>query len=139
MVSKARGKDRLWSHTREPLKQALLKKILGSEELSQEACMAFIDIRACVVGTMAGQGRGPKEGGASRGGGALGPCLLSFYPDTSFLLRGLAGSWAVWRDVDPFARLLTVCRGRPHPLSPLTLSFSAQMCTVSCARPGMET
>ncbi|KAM9219928.1 unconventional myosin-VIIa isoform 3-T3 [Dugong dugon] len=44
MVSKARGKDRLWSHTREPLKQALLKKILGSEELSQEACMAFIDM-----------------------------------------------------------------------------------------------
>lgn len=44
MVSKARGKDRLWSHTREPLKQALLKKILGSEELSQEACMAFVDI-----------------------------------------------------------------------------------------------
>ncbi|EGW04278.1 Myosin-VIIa [Cricetulus griseus] len=31
MVSKARGKDRLWSHTREPLKQALLKKILGSQ------------------------------------------------------------------------------------------------------------
>lgn len=44
MVSKARGRDRLWSHTREPLKQALLKKILGSEELSQEACMAFVDI-----------------------------------------------------------------------------------------------
>uniref|UniRef100_A0A8C9J5B3 Unconventional myosin-VIIa n=1 Tax=Panthera tigris altaica TaxID=74533 RepID=A0A8C9J5B3_PANTA len=36
MVSKARGKDRLGSHTQEPLKQALLKKILGSEELSQE-------------------------------------------------------------------------------------------------------
>lgn len=44
MVSKARGKDRLWSHTREPLKQALLKKILGSEELSQEACMSFIAV-----------------------------------------------------------------------------------------------
>ncbi|KAJ1075187.1 hypothetical protein K5549_006549 [Capra hircus] len=43
MVSKARGKDRLWSHTREPLKQALLKKILGSEELSQEACMYMGD------------------------------------------------------------------------------------------------
>ncbi|XP_042636890.1 unconventional myosin-VIIa [Orycteropus afer afer] len=42
MVSKARGRDRLWNHTREPLKQALLKKTLGSEELSQEACMAFI-------------------------------------------------------------------------------------------------
>uniref|UniRef100_A0A2K5XBQ5 Myosin VIIA n=1 Tax=Mandrillus leucophaeus TaxID=9568 RepID=A0A2K5XBQ5_MANLE len=40
MVSKARGKDRLWSHTREPLKQALLKKLLGSEELSQEACLS---------------------------------------------------------------------------------------------------
>ncbi|KAM4846698.1 unconventional myosin-VIIa isoform 4-T4 [Thomomys bottae] len=40
----ARGKDRLWSHTREPLKQALLKKILGSEELSQEACMAFVAV-----------------------------------------------------------------------------------------------
>ncbi|XP_040819909.1 unconventional myosin-VIIa isoform X3 [Ochotona curzoniae] len=49
MVSKARGKDRLWSHTREPLKQALLKKLLGSEELSQEACMAFIDIHAAVL------------------------------------------------------------------------------------------
>ncbi|KAM5184141.1 unconventional myosin-VIIa isoform 3-T3 [Callospermophilus lateralis] len=49
MVSKARGKDRLWSHTREPLKQALLKKILGSEELSQEACMAFIDIHAALA------------------------------------------------------------------------------------------
>lgn len=44
MVSKARGKDRLWSHTREPLKQALLKKIVGSEELSQEACMSFIAV-----------------------------------------------------------------------------------------------
>uniref|UniRef100_A0A8C6W392 Myosin VIIA n=1 Tax=Nannospalax galili TaxID=1026970 RepID=A0A8C6W392_NANGA len=43
MVSKTRGKDRLWSHTREPLKQALLKKILGSEELSQEACMYMGD------------------------------------------------------------------------------------------------
>ncbi|XP_073938581.1 unconventional myosin-VIIa isoform X2 [Castor canadensis] len=41
MASTARGKERLWSHTREPLKQALLKKILGSEELSQEACVAF--------------------------------------------------------------------------------------------------
>uniref|UniRef100_A0A2K5HMQ5 Unconventional myosin-VIIa n=1 Tax=Colobus angolensis palliatus TaxID=336983 RepID=A0A2K5HMQ5_COLAP len=40
MVSKARGKDRLWSHTREPLKQALLKKLLSSEELSQEACLS---------------------------------------------------------------------------------------------------
>lgn len=58
MVSKARGKDRLWSHTREPLKQALLKKILGSEELSQEACMAFIDILRHKGG---GAGRVPRK------------------------------------------------------------------------------
>lgn len=57
MVSKARGKDRLWSHTREPLKQALLKKILGSEELSQEACMAFIGIRTDGGGTREGDRR----------------------------------------------------------------------------------
>lgn len=61
MVSKARGKDRLWSHTREPLKQALLKKILGSEELSQEACMAFIDIHT--------KGWEPREGDRRAGWG----------------------------------------------------------------------
>ncbi|OWK54565.1 Unconventional myosin-VIIa [Lonchura striata] len=46
MITKSRGKDKLWCYTREPIKQPLLKKILGSEELSQEACMAFIDILA---------------------------------------------------------------------------------------------
>ncbi|CAL8268110.1 unnamed protein product [Merluccius merluccius] len=44
MIPKARGKDRLWSCTREPLKQPLLKKVLAHEELSQDACLAFIDI-----------------------------------------------------------------------------------------------
>ncbi|NXC29347.1 MYO7A protein, partial [Campylorhamphus procurvoides] len=44
MITKSRGKDKLWCYTREPIKQPLLKKILGSEELSQEACMAFIDM-----------------------------------------------------------------------------------------------
>ncbi|KAG5269103.1 hypothetical protein AALO_G00198310 [Alosa alosa] len=44
MITKNRGKDKLWCCTREPLKQPLLKKVLGHEELSQEACMAFIDI-----------------------------------------------------------------------------------------------
>lgn len=68
MVSKARGKDRLWSHTREPLKQALLKKILGSEELSQEACMAFIDIRTLRAG-------GHGEGAPRAGEGWAGPGL----------------------------------------------------------------
>lgn len=62
MVSKARGKDRLWSHTREPLKQALLKKILGSEELSQEACMAFIDIHCTGTRRAAGRALGVEHG-----------------------------------------------------------------------------
>ncbi|KAM4796151.1 LOW QUALITY PROTEIN: unconventional myosin-VIIa [Rhinophrynus dorsalis] len=44
MITKNRGKDKLWCYTREPIKQALLRKVLMSDELSQEACMAFIDI-----------------------------------------------------------------------------------------------
>ncbi|XP_019380404.1 PREDICTED: unconventional myosin-VIIa isoform X1 [Gavialis gangeticus] len=44
MITKNRGKDKLWCYTREPIKQPLLKKIQGSEELSQEACMAFIAV-----------------------------------------------------------------------------------------------
>uniref|UniRef100_A0A4W4HLJ8 Myosin VIIAa n=1 Tax=Electrophorus electricus TaxID=8005 RepID=A0A4W4HLJ8_ELEEL len=36
MITKNRGKDKLWSCTREPLKQPLLKKVLAHEELSQE-------------------------------------------------------------------------------------------------------
>ncbi|XP_028818752.1 myosin VIIAa isoform X3 [Denticeps clupeoides] len=44
MITKNRGKDKMWSCTREPMKQPLLKKVLGHEELSQEACMAFIAI-----------------------------------------------------------------------------------------------
>ncbi|XP_070399828.1 myosin VIIAa [Nothobranchius furzeri] len=44
MVTKNRGKDKLWSCSREPLKQPLLKKVVNHEELSQEACMAFIAI-----------------------------------------------------------------------------------------------
>lgn len=44
VISKARGKERLWSCTHEPLKQPLLKKVLAHDELSQEACLAFIDI-----------------------------------------------------------------------------------------------
>ncbi|XP_035522680.1 unconventional myosin-VIIa [Morone saxatilis] len=44
MISKSRGKERLWSCTREPLKQPLLKKVLAHEELSQEACLAFLAV-----------------------------------------------------------------------------------------------
>ncbi|XP_061734495.1 unconventional myosin-VIIa-like isoform X4 [Nerophis ophidion] len=44
MVTKNRGKDKLWSCTREPLKQPLLKKVVQHEDLAQEACMAFIAV-----------------------------------------------------------------------------------------------
>ncbi|KAG5843731.1 hypothetical protein ANANG_G00154030 [Anguilla anguilla] len=44
MITKGRVKDQLWCCTREPIKQPLLKKVLNHEELSQEACMAFIYI-----------------------------------------------------------------------------------------------
>uniref|UniRef100_A0A3Q2Y3T3 Myosin VIIA n=1 Tax=Hippocampus comes TaxID=109280 RepID=A0A3Q2Y3T3_HIPCM len=43
MISKTRGKERLWSCSREPLKQPLLKKVLAHEELSQEACQYMGD------------------------------------------------------------------------------------------------
>ncbi|KAI4797686.1 hypothetical protein KUCAC02_024926 [Chaenocephalus aceratus] len=44
MNPKSRGKERLWSCSREPIKQPLLKKVLAHQELSQEACLAFMDI-----------------------------------------------------------------------------------------------
>lgn len=56
MVTKNRGKDKLWSCTREPLKQPLLKKVVNHEDLSQEACLSFIDIlktvQSCVQGPL---------------------------------------------------------------------------------------
>ena len=39
--NKKRGNEQLWKHSREPIKQPLLKKLLNKEELSQEACFAF--------------------------------------------------------------------------------------------------
>ncbi|XP_070684958.1 myosin VIIAa [Pempheris klunzingeri] len=42
MVTKNRGKDKMWSCTREPLKLPLLKKVVNHEDLSQDACMSFI-------------------------------------------------------------------------------------------------
>ncbi|KAG1940716.1 unconventional myosin-VIIa-like [Pimephales promelas] len=44
IINKGRGKDKMWCCTREPLKQPLLKKVLNHEELSQDACQAFITI-----------------------------------------------------------------------------------------------
>lgn len=33
--------DELWRHSREPLKQPLLRKLLSKDELAEEACYAF--------------------------------------------------------------------------------------------------
>lgn len=33
--------DDLWKHTRDPIKQPLLRKLVGKEELAEEACFAF--------------------------------------------------------------------------------------------------
>ncbi|KAK5869197.1 hypothetical protein PBY51_010146 [Eleginops maclovinus] len=58
MVTKNRGKDKMWSCTREPLKLPLLKKVVNHEELAQDACMAFIDILQTEAGT---QWNGPHH------------------------------------------------------------------------------
>ena len=40
---KGRG-DELWRYTSQPIKQPLLKKLQGKAELSQDACLCFLDI-----------------------------------------------------------------------------------------------
>lgn len=37
---KTRG-DELWRHSREPIKQPLLKKLMNKDEIREEACMIF--------------------------------------------------------------------------------------------------
>uniref|UniRef100_UPI00358E24F8 unconventional myosin-VIIa-like n=1 Tax=Myxine glutinosa TaxID=7769 RepID=UPI00358E24F8 len=44
MVSRPRARQRAWVCAREPLKQPLLRKLAASEELSQDACSAFLAI-----------------------------------------------------------------------------------------------
>ncbi|CAH2231779.1 myosin-VIIa isoform X2 [Pararge aegeria] len=39
-----RGAEELWRHSREPIKQPLLKKLQAKEELAEEACFAFAAI-----------------------------------------------------------------------------------------------
>ncbi|KAK7926039.1 hypothetical protein WMY93_008349 [Mugilogobius chulae] len=42
MMSKSRSKERVWSCSREPLKQPLLKKVLSQDELSQEVTVLLV-------------------------------------------------------------------------------------------------
>lgn len=41
LTTARRSVDDLWRHSREPIKQPLLKKLLAKEELAEEACFAF--------------------------------------------------------------------------------------------------
>ena len=43
-TARRRRQDDLWRFAKEPIRQPLLKKLAGKEELSQEACMGFLDI-----------------------------------------------------------------------------------------------
>ncbi|KAI1882882.1 hypothetical protein AGOR_G00239480, partial [Albula goreensis] len=43
-VGRGAGKERLWACSRDPLKQPLLKSLVGNSDLSQQACLSFIAI-----------------------------------------------------------------------------------------------
>ncbi|CAG5130123.1 unnamed protein product, partial [Candidula unifasciata] len=43
-LNKRKQNDELWKHSKEPLKQPLLKKLIGNEALSDEACNCFLNI-----------------------------------------------------------------------------------------------
>uniref|UniRef100_A0A0L8FWF9 Myosin-VIIa n=1 Tax=Octopus bimaculoides TaxID=37653 RepID=A0A0L8FWF9_OCTBM len=43
-TAKKKRQDDLWRYSKEPIKQALLKKIAGKEDLNQEACECFLSI-----------------------------------------------------------------------------------------------
>lgn len=44
VLQKSRGQSQLWAHSKEPLKQPLLKKACTDPDLRDLACQAFIDI-----------------------------------------------------------------------------------------------
>ncbi|KAM9385653.1 unconventional myosin-VIIb [Pholidichthys leucotaenia] len=44
VISRNAAPEKLWAHSREPIRQPLLKKLLGNPELSHKACLAFTAI-----------------------------------------------------------------------------------------------
>ncbi|XP_037530284.1 unconventional myosin-VIIa [Nematolebias whitei] len=44
VISRNTAPERLWAHSREPIRQPLLKKLVGNSELSHKACLTFTAI-----------------------------------------------------------------------------------------------
>ncbi|XP_011472695.1 unconventional myosin-VIIb [Oryzias latipes] len=44
VISRNAAPERLWAHSREPIRQPFLQKLVGNPELSQKACLAFTAI-----------------------------------------------------------------------------------------------
>ncbi|XP_042338533.1 unconventional myosin-VIIa-like, partial [Plectropomus leopardus] len=44
VMSRNAAPERLWANSREPIRQPLLKKLVGNPDLSHKACLAFTDI-----------------------------------------------------------------------------------------------
>ncbi len=44
VIARNAAPERLWAHSREPIRQPLLMKLLGNTDFSHKACLAFTDI-----------------------------------------------------------------------------------------------
>ncbi|XP_066565263.1 unconventional myosin-VIIa [Amia ocellicauda] len=61
VFSKGGGREKIWANSREPIKQPLLKKLVGSGELSHQACLSFTAILKYMGDYPTKQARSPLE------------------------------------------------------------------------------